>query len=559
MKNRLIMLLLVAGGLLPAHRVLAEDACIRWEGPLPDSSRSDAGLSELPGVKHYTVFPGSKELGMFNHGPMVCFHNDMLFVTWFSHRRYEDAAGTRALYSYSKDLRFWSEPQVLLDSIGSMADKGELGTGLWPVFEEINGRLYVSATVKKITGWKRNGKAKVPIYEPQERVVRPIADDGTPGPQTYWLAENIPAGYESEGIVPYPEATNKTVRSDLVQMRAARDLYEQQYAAAEPVDKGVRFCEPTYFKRPDGKEVGVYRDLTRTMRLYAAVRNSPEDHWSPALKTNIPDSPSKSVAGELPDGTVYLIGNFLDKLWMRDPLLLAFSDDGISFDRAYVLRSGASQCREKNPGDHKGSGFQYPNACVADGSLWVAYSISKEQIAISSVPIVNGLLMSGGFEVGDQSPSGGWASRVSSGCEAIYVTQGLAGDSVHGASRAVSISNPVGPVERWYVVNSMAPEVTAGEACRFSVWVKAERMGGAQAWTSMAWLDAADQVIGRVDSDIIAEDVDWVRLSIAGTVPDGAVKVRPMLFASGEGVDSDALITFDDFEMVMVLMKGRLK
>ena len=34
------------------------------------------------------------------------------------------------------------------------------------------------------------------------------------------------------------------------------------------------------------------------------------------------------------------------------------------------------------PGMHKAPGFQYPAATIADGVLWVIYSVNKEDIEV---------------------------------------------------------------------------------------------------------------------------------------------------------------------------------
>lgn len=387
MSNAVKRIVFGAGLLLCASVPAAQEAaCIQWDAPQPDVARPDAGLDILPDVEHYTIFPGSQELGMFNHGPMVRFFNGRLFVTWFSHDKYEGAAGTRMLFSFSKDLRTWSEPTVLFDSIGPMAEKGIPGTGIYGGFEEVNGRLYSVAQVKEIVQWNKE-KTLVPVHKDVGLIARRIHDDGTFGALRFWLADQIPEGYENEGILSCLQAEDDATREDLIALKKIREDRSRRYSFPEIEDEGVAFCEPTYFIRSDGKEVGVYRDLSRSMRLYAALRDPKTDKWSIAKKTNIPDSPSKTASGVLPDGSVFLVGNFLDKLWQRDPLLFVRSRDGIHFDQAGVLRAGAAYPRERHAGDHKGQGFQYPNATVTEDSVWVTYSISKEQIAISRIPL----------------------------------------------------------------------------------------------------------------------------------------------------------------------------
>ena len=83
----------------------------------------------------------------------------------------------------------------------------------------------------------------------------------------------------------------------------------------------------------------------------------------------------------------YLIGNQLPKLFDRDPLTIALSVDGVSFDRVFAVRAGAPPRRY--PGTGKGPGYQYPHATLdpATGHLVVAYSINKENIGITRVPL----------------------------------------------------------------------------------------------------------------------------------------------------------------------------
>jgi hypothetical protein len=367
--------------------ITGDDEVIRWETSWPNVTLSDAGLEMLPSVRHQTLFEGSAEMGMYNHGPLICDDNGTLLVSWFSHEQYEGAAGTRILYCCSTNGESWSEPQMLFDSIGPMAEKGELGTVLSPQWYTINGRIYAAARLKKITAWEKSGTSISPVYENVRWIVRPVQDGGIVASNCYWLASTVPEGYEAENIRPYRFAADETVREDLADLQVWISERGQRYSIPKPVDGAANLCEASYFFRPDGTEVGVYRDANNSLRLYSSVRDVVTQTWKQALKTNIPDSSSKTTSGTLPDGTAYMIGNFLHQLWLRDPLMIALSSDGIHFNRAYVIRRGAEECREKIPGDFKGPGYQYPNACISGTNLWVTYSIGKEQIAASAIPL----------------------------------------------------------------------------------------------------------------------------------------------------------------------------
>ena len=155
-------------------------------------------------------------------------------------------------------------------------------------------------------------------------------------------------------------------------------------------DDGHHLCEPTVYRRPDGVYVKLFRDCTggsaKSLRLYAAI--SRDGHaWTTPVRTSIPDSPSKPTSGMLPDGRVFLIGNQVSRAARprRDPLVLSLSPDGIRFTWAAAIRSGAPPVRY--PGRAKIPGFQYPSAVVARHALWVIYSIGKEDVAVSRIPL----------------------------------------------------------------------------------------------------------------------------------------------------------------------------
>ena len=110
-------------------------------------------------------------------------------------------------------------------------------------------------------------------------------------------------------------------------------------------------------------------------------------NWSAPLPTNIPDSRSSTCAGALPNGSTYLLGSQLPRLWDRDPLTLALSPDGAAFDSLQAVRADAPP--PMFPGFTKGPGYEYPMAVVTeDGRALVAvYSVNKEQIAATRIPL----------------------------------------------------------------------------------------------------------------------------------------------------------------------------
>jgi hypothetical protein len=170
-----------------------------------------------------------------------------------------------------------------------------------------------------------------------------------------------------------------------------RIKYRMHYPHA---GEGHSLSEPVTFPSRDGRRVLLARDPLGSHRMYASFSGNDGITWTPARPTNIPDSPSRTTSVVLEDGTVLLIGNqvaprFEDadrRHYIRDPLTVSVSPDGLSFTQVYALRHGAPELRIGGVGG-RGPGFQYPGAIVKSGILHVLYSVGKEDIEFLSVPL----------------------------------------------------------------------------------------------------------------------------------------------------------------------------
>ena len=96
---------------------------------------------------------------------------------------------------------------------------------------------------------------------------------------------------------------------------------------------------------------------------------------------------TKQSAGNLPDGSAFLVGNPV-KRRSRYPLVVTLSEDGRVFDRAWLLRAGGDALQPlRYPGRYKRSGYSYAKSAVIGGWLYVAYATNKEDIEITRVPV----------------------------------------------------------------------------------------------------------------------------------------------------------------------------
>ncbi len=113
---------------------------------------------------------------------------------------------------------------------------------------------------------------------------------------------------------------------------------------------------------------------------YAAEKAAAAEPYPPAVRTNL-FGHAMPVAGELSDGRPWIACNNQT----RNDMYLTLSADGRIFDRTWLLMHtprGAS-----DDGMHKGGGPQYFQAVTVGENLWIVYSIAKEQVGATRVPL----------------------------------------------------------------------------------------------------------------------------------------------------------------------------
>ncbi|MCA1809835.1 MAG: hypothetical protein LC725_10360 [Lentisphaerae bacterium] len=143
----------------------------------------------------------------------------------------------------------------------------------------------------------------------------------------------------------------------------------------------------TEFQRPDGSWVSVRDNQKPCVQpfYYAAEKPDAESYYPSARRTNLYGAVNPA-AGELPDGRVFIVGNSP----RRRSMFIYVSRDGRLFDRTWFLLH--RQVKDYTPGAMKreggpGSGPQYFVSAVVGGSLWLIYSLCKEHVGATRVPL----------------------------------------------------------------------------------------------------------------------------------------------------------------------------
>lgn len=324
----------------------------------------------------------------YNHGPNIVYWNDRFYVEYLSNPVGEHIAPGQTLICSSADGRTWSDPRVVFP-IYELQPPDEPGTAMMHqrmgFYIAPDGRLLVLAFY---------GHAPNPFQAGGiGRVVREMYADGTFGP-IYFIRYNEASGW-NESNTNYPLYTRSDDAGFVAACEALLDdsLMRMQWFDEEGLDNdafSIRTrTQPqafNWFHRKDGTLVGLFK------WSMAALSTDEGKTWSDPVKVPTLQMTGAKISGRATaDGRYALIYNPNLDDDHRWPLAIVTSDDGITFDDMLCVH-GEVPPRRFN-GKYKDFGPQY-NRCVEEGNgatpgsdLWVTYSMNKEDIWVSRIPV----------------------------------------------------------------------------------------------------------------------------------------------------------------------------
>lgn len=372
--------------LLGIKLVYGQDKKIPFQvDPLFDLSQPETlGLSFAKDAETFTIFSPDETDNHYNHGVVLFPFKGKLYAQWQSSSKDEDGQDTQVFYSRSDNGKDWEKPKALTakkdDGIttsgGWWSDGKTLVAyiGVWPENESDPKQGHTEYLIS-IDGLRWES-AKAVTNSNEEPVLGIIEQDINAMPSGRLLT----AFHMQPGLNVTPYYTNDPLGISGWKSGEMKNLPSKNQSMS-------RELEPSWFYRKDSAIVMVFRDQHSSFKKLASLSFDQGITWTIPTLVDTPDSRAKQSAGNLPDGTAFMVNNPSGKK-TRYPLVITLSKDGFLFDKAFLLRSGGDDLQPlRYDGKYKRKGYSYPKSVVWEGYLYVSYATNKEDVEITQVPL----------------------------------------------------------------------------------------------------------------------------------------------------------------------------
>ncbi len=359
-------------------------------------------LTPVAGVHNVQVMRASREdpgsadgFGWtYNHAPMLAYWNGTFFLEYLSDSIGEHIPPGQTLLVTSTDGYHWSKPLPVFP-VYRIPD-GTTKEGNPNVARNLTGvnhqrmGFYTSSSARLLV------LAYVGICldeqdDPNDgkgigRLVREIYAGGNWGP-VHFIRYN--KGWNEENTA-YPFYTSS---SDSGFVEACNELLENPLMMQQWVEEADRedpliplkhqYKALSFYHLDDGRVVGLWKE-----GLTSVSEDGGKTWKTPVRAPGIVTSNAKIWGQKTPDGRFALVYNPSDFRW---PLALSVSNDGLQYTNLLLVHGEITTMRYggnyKSYGPQYVRGIQEGNGLPPGNRIWVTYSVNKEDIWVSSIPI----------------------------------------------------------------------------------------------------------------------------------------------------------------------------
>ncbi|MDW7656449.1 MAG: hypothetical protein SCM11_04660 [Bacillota bacterium] len=369
----------------------------------------DGALRHAAGVKNYQVLRACRDVAIapdgcgwtYNHAPMLAWWQNRFFLQYLSDPVSEHVPLSQTLLVTSADGRVWDKPRVVfppleVDTRPYRGPHKELLPERAPCIMHQRAAFYVTSD-DRLLMTAFYGLSPEPHTAPNNgygvgRVVREIYPDLSLS-DLFFIRCNTPGGFtrtNTRELFPdyrtSPDAAFVAACDELL----AHPLATQQWWEEERLDQDF-FRIPagqalSYYTLPDGTLIGVFKG-SRVSRSVDGGQT-----WSPAQTDHSIETATGKVWGQrTEDGRYALVYNPSTDGQHRWPLAVVSGDNGTDFDMLLALTPEVSPCRwqglMKNLGPQYVRGICESNPRPRDASMWLTYSVNKEDIWVCQAPV----------------------------------------------------------------------------------------------------------------------------------------------------------------------------
>ena len=353
------------------------------DGVIDTTNYETAGLVTTPGIKTVTIFKAGEQTDHYANGVVMTAFKGKLYCMWQSSPKDEDSDDTWVAYSISSDDgNTWSKPKPLAlptkdyyCTSGGWLVRGDTLTAFIDTWQKgLEPRGGKTSYITSIDGQTWNQMQ--PVRMADGNVMEGVLEQD---PYTLPDGRLVGAAHFMPGLHVCPVFTDDP--------RGVSGWRKGQFEA-EDLGKSSREIEPSQYMQPDGTIVMLFRDQTSSFRKLASISTDRGETWTSPTLTNFPDGRTKQCAGNLPTSAAYMVSCPANGK-RRWPLVLQLSDDGRTFDKAILLRSGSADDLppRRYEGRYKTLGYSYPKATIWKNHLYICYSTNKEDVECTIVPL----------------------------------------------------------------------------------------------------------------------------------------------------------------------------
>jgi hypothetical protein len=377
---------------------------VRYTGKtLVNADYHHGQLSPVMGVHNIQTFRANREhpelaenFGWtYNHAPMLAYWNNKFYIEYLSDKVGESIPPGQSLVQSSKDGYTWTKPEVVfpiyrIPDGTTKEGRSDVAKDLDAVMHQRMGFYVSTKNVLLVLGFYAiSFDAK---DDPNDghgigRAVREIQTDGKYGP-IYFIHYN-PGYTEKNTKYPlYTKSKSKAFIEACNELLANKLMTQQWNEEADRKDPLITLQKQykafSYYHLPDGRVVGLWKNAL------TAISKDNGKSW-PENASRAPgfvNSNAKIWGQKTSDGNYATVYNPSEYRW---PLAISTSKNGLDYSNLLLVNGEITPMRYG--GNYKSYGPQYVrgieegNGKPNDGKLWVTYSMNKEDIWVSSIPV----------------------------------------------------------------------------------------------------------------------------------------------------------------------------